>query len=143
MGTSFIGQLNLPRGLRNNNPGNIRPNPKYKWNGETGAENAYCIFVDIEHGIRAMGKDLTSKINRGLNTLAKYIPVYAPPADNNPTDSYIQIVSQLTDFAPNQILIPNADTLFSLVKAHIHVEVGTKYCYLITDKMIHDGIALI
>jgi hypothetical protein len=140
--TSFIGRQYLPRGLRDNNVGNIRPNPSYTWYGQIGVENGYVIFEDIEHSIRAMGKDLSNKIKRGLNTLDRYIPVYAPPADNNNTQAYIDTVATLSGFAPTDILIPNVATLFKLVKAHIHVEIGSPNDKLITDDMVHNGLAL-
>ena len=142
MSTSFIGQNNLSRGVRNNNPGNIRPNPAFKWAGEIGQEGGYVIFIDVEHGIRAMRKDLTNKIVKDhLNTLDLYISKYAPPEDGNDTQAYINKVSQLTGFIHNQPLTADKLTLFKLVKAHIQVEDGKDY-KLITDKMIQDGIDL-
>lgn len=144
MSTSFAGKMELPRGLRNNNPGNIRPSTKYIWNGQVGQENNYCIFIDIEHGIRAMAIDLRSKINRGLNTLNLYIPVYSPNGDGpNDENAYIKSVSNNTGINPDQPLVADAATLTKLVKAHIQVELGIKKAFLITDQMIADGIALI
>jgi len=140
--TTFETRADLPRGLRNNNPGNIRPNPKYTWYGQKGTEHGYCIFDDIEHGIRAMAKDLKSKIGRGLNTMSKYIPVYAPPEDNNNTQGYINRVSKETGFNPNTVLTADKATLEKLVKAHIAVEVGDDRAYLITDAMISEGVAM-
>jgi len=142
MPTSFIGKTDLSRAIRNNNPGNIRPNKKIKWVGEIGQEGGYIIFIDIEHGIRAMAIDLKNKINRGLNTLAKYIPVYAPAADNNNTQVYIDRVVKLTGIASSTILGADNNTLFKLIKAHINVEAGNKNAQLITDDMISAGIAL-
>src|SRR6202034_697774 len=101
MSTSFIGQLDLPMGLRNNNPLNIRPFTNGKWKGELTPINNYCVFEDVEHGVRAGGKDLTTKLTiDGLNTLDKYIPKFAPPSDDNYTQNYINTVSQLTGFSP-------------------------------------------
>ncbi len=145
--TSFIGQENLPRGLRDNNPGNIRPSTKYKWNGqigidEKGGQGKYVIFQDVEHGIRAMAKDLSSKIFRGLNTLNKYIPVYAPPDDSNNTLAYIKRVSHDTGIAPDELLFADHVTLCKLVKAHISVEIGDKSSHLITDAMIQTGVKM-
>jgi hypothetical protein len=140
--TSFSGRANLPRGLRDNNPGNIRPSIRYQWNGQVGTENNYVVFVDIEHGLRAMCKDLMSKINRGLNTLNKYIPVYAPPSDNNNTQGYIDRVSKSTGIEPKAILDTNKTTMVKLVKAHIAVEIGGHYAELITDDMINHGVDL-
>lgn len=144
MSTSFIGRTDLPRGLRDNNPGNIRPSTKYTWNGQTGVENGYCIFIDMEHGLRAMAIDLRSKINRGLNTISKYIPVYSPNGDGaNNEAAYIKSVCDDTGFSATQILIADKDTLKKLVHAHIEVEVGIKKAFNVTETMINDGINLI
>ena len=145
--TSFIGQPNLPRGLRDNNPGNIRPSTKYKWNGQTGIDNkggqgSYVIFQDIEHGIRAMAKDLSNKIFRGLNTLNKYIKVYAPADDANDTANYIKRVSHDTGIAPDELLYADAPTLHKLVKAHIAVEIGDKFSHMVTEQMIETGVKM-
>lgn len=143
MATSFSNQPNLPRGLRDNNPGNIRPNPNYAWDGQVTTENNYVVFCDIEHGIRAMGKDLTNKIVKdGLNEIALYVPKYAPPSDNNATRAYISTVSELSGIPASQHLTADPVTLFKLIKAHIHVEVGVTDCVLITDTMINTGISL-
>lgn len=140
--TSFSTNPSLPRGLRDNNPGNVRPNPAYTWYGQAGEENGYVIFDDIEHGIRAMAKDLRSKIKRGLNTIAKYIPVYAPPEDNNNTEGYIERVEKLSGINRNSILTADYPTLSKLVKAHINVEVGEHYAGYVTDEMISTGTTM-
>ena len=108
--TTFEGNAALPIGIRQNNPGNIRPNPKYTWYGQKGENKGYCVFDFIEDGIRAMAKDLKSKITRGLNTIATYIPVYAPPEDNNNTQGYINRVCAATGFTPTETLTPDSYT---------------------------------
>jgi hypothetical protein len=105
---SFIGQFALPIGLRNNNCGNLRPSTKYKWLGEQAPESGYCVFDFIEHGIRAMAIDLKNKIGKdGLNEINLYLPKYAPKSDNNFTQSYINVVSTDSGFAPDQKLTPD------------------------------------
>ena len=42
----------LPRGLRNNNPLNIRKGAQ-RWQGQTGNDGAFCIFESMEYGYRA------------------------------------------------------------------------------------------
>lgn len=139
---TFSNQPQLPRGERNNNPGNIRWNANITWLGQIGKdEDGYCIFDYVEHGIRAMAKDLSSKIRRGLNTIAKYIPVYAPRFENN-TDGYIARTSQLSGIAADAVLSIDEPTLFRLVKAQISVEEGTSNAGLITDAMIAEGVGM-
>lgn len=76
------------RGLRNNNPGNLR-DTSIKWDGLVGHDDlGFCVFVDAYHGLRALGIDLLTKFRRGLDTVRKIIEVYAPPNENN-TEAYI------------------------------------------------------
>lgn len=141
--TTFANRLTFPRGLRDNNPGNIRPNDSYKWDGQIGSEGGYCVFIDVEHGIRAMAKDLVAKIGKDkLNTITLYVPKYAPPADNNNTQGYIYTVCHLTGFLPNQGLVADQYTISKLVKAHISVEIGPHYAGYVTDAMITMGVEL-
>lgn len=138
---NFIG-LSLPRGIRDNDPGNIRPNKDNPWLGQINVDDNYCVFSFIEYGIRAIAKDLHTKIAvRGFNTIAKYIPIYAPPTENN-TPGYIARVESLSGIDANQILTADAPTLFKLVKAQINVEVSPHYAEMITDEMITTGVSL-
>lgn len=87
----------LPRGLRNNNPGNIRVVKGQVWQGEiTGArktDNSFCEFVTIAHGYRALIKLLQNyRRKNGLNTLRQMIQRWAPPHENN-TTAYLRFVA--------------------------------------------------
>ena len=118
-----VGVYVATRGFRNNNPGNLR-NFGIPYVGFIGEDaDGYSIFDTLENGIRAMGKDLLAKIGRGLNTVEKIITVYAPAADNNPTEGYIAKVSEWTGFKPNQVLTPNE--MPALAAAMIRFENGT------------------
>jgi hypothetical protein len=77
------------RGLRNNNPGNLR----YK--GQAGASNAggFAQFKSMADGIRAASKQIDLYMKRGLNTISKIISTYAPSSEND-TDAYIKDVSK-------------------------------------------------
>lgn len=109
------------RGMRNNNPGNLRgPTP---WNGRVGTDpEDFAIFSTMELGVRALRVDLTAKLNRGLDTVRKIIMVYAPPSDNNPTAAYIRKVAEWMNVNPDQRLTP-AD-LPGLVDGIIRFEQG-------------------
>ena len=86
----------ISRGLRNNNPLNIRKSTA-KWQGEVAqingvADAAFCQFVDIKHGYRAALKLLYSyQSNHGCNTIRKIINRWAPPIENS-TKVYINRV---------------------------------------------------
>jgi hypothetical protein len=67
----------LPRGIRNNNPGNIMWDARNNWNGQTGKDAAgFSIFSEAKWGIRAMSRVLDAYARRGLDTIAKIIPEY-------------------------------------------------------------------
>lgn len=127
-------------GIRNNNPGNLRYTG-IKWKGQIGSNKGFSVFDSVENGIRAMAIDLRTKINtRKLDTLNKYIPIYAPPSEND-TTAYINNVSRQTDISPNQ-KINFSNDIFNLVKAHIKVENGNSASY-VTDEMIKNGLSAI
>jgi len=129
----------LPLGLRNNNPGNLR-DVGILWQGRVGANKGFTVFDSAENGIRAYGIDIRSKINRGLNTINKIIPVYAPPSENN-TSSYITSVVRQTGFSADKKLEVNGDTLFKLAKAMFNVENGTAANTYLSDRLIQDGLS--
>src|SRR5689334_21426246 len=124
MATSFIGQDNLPIGLRNNNPGNIRPGDS--WQGMVGENGGFVVFQDITWGLRALATDITNKIREGYNTITSLIGRYAPPSENN-TPAYINAVAADTGIGPNDPLDLSAETLHDLVRAIMNHENGDQY----------------
>jgi hypothetical protein len=70
----------IPRGLYNNNPGNIRKSPT-KWLGEVdGTDDAFETFQSPELGIRAIVRILlTYQRRHGLDTIEEMIGRWAPP----------------------------------------------------------------
>ncbi len=76
----------MSRGLRNNNPGNIRPVRNQPNDG------AFAIYRTPEEGWGALGKQLKAYANAGLDNVASIISKYAPSSENN-TGAYIQSVT--------------------------------------------------
>ena len=83
----------MTRGLRNNNPGNIR-NSKTVWQGEIvpSTDLSFKQFKTMAYGYRAMIKLLQNyrKLN-GCRTISDFINRWAPPVENN-TSGYISRV---------------------------------------------------
>lgn len=83
-----------PRGIRNNNPGNIRNSERNDWAGEVSKadkkDNAFEEFKDIPHGVRAMMK-LLLKYQRSYNlhSIKELIERWAP-RDENDTAAYVR-----------------------------------------------------
>jgi hypothetical protein len=148
MAKSFLNQTGLPRGLRNNSPGNIRTGDN--WQGMVGSEDGFVQFSNIAWGIRAMATDIAGDmLYDKMDTIAKLINEYAPPGvDNNHTANYIAYVSQRTGFAPNQALPFTLDTLRGLMRAMMEFELrdpstGRQYADLISDADINEGLGLL
>lgn len=77
----------MTRGLRNNNPGNMRPVSRNQAN-----DGAFTIYRTPEEGWGALGKQLKAYANAGLDNVASIISKYAPSSENN-TGAYIQSVT--------------------------------------------------
>jgi len=92
-----------PRGIRNNNPGNIRYNGT-PWTGldNPPTDGAFCRFKEARYGIRALARVLRtygSKYN--LNTVKEIIGRFAPPFEND-TQSYIRAVCSAAECRPDE-----------------------------------------
>lgn len=90
-----------PRGLRNNNPLNIRRSPS-KWLGEvdilSGRQDAtFCQFSSLACGYRAAAKLLqTYQTKYKLCALSQIIGRWAPPNENNTRAYATRVAQQMT-----------------------------------------------
>jgi hypothetical protein len=93
----------IPRGLRNNNPLNIRHNADV-FQGETkGNDTSFKTFSTMPYGYRAAFVTLATYLSRGWNTIEKIIARWAPPIEND-TEKYIVNVEKWSGVPRNQIL---------------------------------------
>lgn len=117
----------LSRGLRNNNPGNIRRNME-KWQGEVipSQDEAFKQFSSMAYGYRAVFVTLnTYQKKYGLDTIEKIIRRWAPENEND-TKAYIDTVSKRSGVpATSRITATNRDVMVPIVAAMSHVENGT------------------
>lgn len=137
MPQSFLNRTDLPLGLRNNNPGNIRVTSD-QWQGMIGSNGGFVTFQDVSWGIRAMATILGNDILSGKNTIRKLITEYAPPIENN-TNAYINNVASWTGWSADQSLPVTRDTLFRLIRAMMMMEIGSASS-LVTDSDINAGL---
>lgn len=126
------------RGIRNNNPGNIRLSST-KWQGMADAQTdgAFIQFVSPEYGIRAMARILNNYAASGYRTIRQVITRWAPPSEND-TESYIRAVSSAVGVADN-VPLDLRTQLNPLIKAIIRHENGLQPY---SDDTINAGIAL-
>lgn len=88
--------LKLPRGLRNNNPLNIRISST-PWQGKIDAahntDGTFEQFTSMELGIRAALVNIRTYIKRDrLDTVPLIIARWAPTKDGNDVAAYVQTV---------------------------------------------------
>ena len=127
MNLSYLGEGNLPRGMRNNNPGNIRINPSNNWQGKItpSTDGAFEQFNLYVYGIRAMIKLVKNYISRGgQNTIRKIVFKYAPPADNNHSFLYAQFVTNETGIDMDAELSGTFEELSKIIPAMAAYENG-------------------
>lgn len=115
------------RGIRNNNPGNIRKGPK-PWLGEIpGTDKEFCTFDTPEHGIRAMAVILRNYRRKYfLDTVREIISRWAPPHEND-TGAYVDAVSGHLQVAPDdEVNVLDTPTMVLLLEAIIRQENGSQ-----------------
>jgi len=139
MPKSFLNMAGYPRGLRNNNPGNIKAGDN--WQGMIGVSDGFVQFENIGWGIRALGVDLSTKIRNGYDTIELIIFRYAPPTENE-TLAYIASVVEFTGLSQTRELTADQNTLKRLIRAIMNVELGSGYSAMITDADINEGLEM-
>ncbi len=95
-------QSSAPRGIRNNNPGNIEDGPFARsLPGYAGSDGRFARFDTPDAGGQAKARLIGSYIQRGFDTPMEIINRWAPPSDNNPTQQYAAYVAQRAGIGPN------------------------------------------
>ena len=104
--------MNTTRGIRNNNPLNIRHSPS-RWQGMAVEQTdpSFVQFRSMAYGYRAACKLLQSYWQRFRKegkpfTVRTIISRWAPPEDNNDTESYIRSVLLIGGLGGQEILFP-------------------------------------
>lgn len=117
----------IPRGIRNNNPGNLRrSNDPWQGLAERQTDRDFFVFQSAVYGIRALARTLISYQDKhNLRTIDGIITRFAPPGDNNNTSAYVAAVVKRTGFDADQKLNMHSYAhLFPLLDAIILHENG-------------------
>lgn len=122
--------MNEPRGIRNNNPLNIRKGSSWRGERPVQTDTQFEEFVSIQWGIRAAFRLMRNHISgfKGtrprMNTLKKLIAVWAPPSENA-TTRYVDYVSAQVGMSPNDPIDPDdRDRMCKIARAMAKVECG-------------------
>jgi len=113
-----------PRGLRNNNPLNIRHSVDV-FQGETkGNDTSFKTFSTMPYGYRAAFVTLATYHSRGWNTIEKIISRWAPPIEND-TEKYIANVEKWSGVPRSkELTAANGADYIMIVSAMSAVENG-------------------
>ena len=118
--------MKTPRGLRNNNPLNIRRS-KDQWQGLSAqqTDKAFFQFRSLAYGFRAGFKTIKTYMSKyGCRNITQIIMRWAPPSENN-TDAYVRKVCQMSHIGSLEPLdFNNEKQMHDLVQAMAYVENG-------------------
>lgn len=120
----------LPRGIRNNNPLNIRKGNNWQGERHPQTDPAFEEFESMTMGLRAglkIIKNYQSVLlprNRRAYSIRKIVHRWAPPIENQ-TDAYVQAVAKRTGLHPDEY-VPFSDRkkIVAIVEAMCRVECG-------------------
>ncbi|EPQ1031649.1 hypothetical protein ORA46_000266 [Enterobacter asburiae] len=130
----------MPRGIRNNNPGNLNYVGQTGATMEGGEGGRFAVFESMQHGVAALYKQLQLYFKRGINTLSSIVKTYAPASDNNNVDAYISALTKATGKGANEVLDSgDTATMARLMKGIVDHENGKGY---ISSSDIMGGIQL-
>ena len=114
----------MTRGIRNNNPLNIRSNHHNMWKGKKADVDGFVQFSSPELGIRAAAKTLKSYRKKGLTTITGIINRFAPGSENN-TEAYIHSIEQMIGVNRNVPLktsdYPKLIKAMSMIESKMHL----------------------
>lgn len=113
------------RGIRNNNPLNIRATGD-RWLGLTGKDDdGFAVFESPATGIRAAAKILQAYAEKhGIKTLLEVVYRWAPPEEND-SGAYLKAVEIWADLeADDQVDLYDYATVLAILKAMARMENG-------------------
>ena len=116
----------MSRGLRNNNPGNIRRS-KVRYKGEVcpSRDPDFKEFSTMAYGYRAVFVLLDTYRSRyGLTTIRQMLNRYAPPTENF-TEGYVRFVADYSGVMPDEIIDTRSEKdMIPIVAAMSKIENG-------------------
>ena len=116
----------MSRGLRNNNPGNIRnSNDLFLGEIRPSTDRSFKQFETMPYGYRAMFICLATYFNKyGRDTIDKIIKAWAPPSEND-TEKYIATVESFTGINRyHRLTMNDGKAYISIVAAMSRMENG-------------------
>ena len=116
----------MSRGLRNNNPGNIRRSRvRYKGEVRPSRDPDFKEFSTMAYGYRAVFVLLDTYRSRyGLTTIRQMLNRYAPPTENF-TEGYVRFVADSSGVMPDEVVDTRSEKdMIPIVAAMSKIENG-------------------
>ena len=113
-------QGGVQRGIRNNNPLNIRYDSANDWQGQIGKDDeGFAIFETPDYGIRAGDRILENYDElHGIDTISEITERFAPASDDNDPEAYADFIASRTGMgADERIDLSNPATRQSILTA--------------------------
>jgi hypothetical protein len=143
----MVAMVSVPRGIRNNNPGNIEYGPFTKGLGATGSDGRFAVFRSMTEGVCALARLLIvyydKKLPDRIDTVREVINRWAPSNEND-TSAYVMAVCQLCEVGPDDILnLREYNTLYWMTCAIGEHENGHKaFTDAVSDADLDTGVRL-
>ena len=125
-------QKMIPRGIRNNNPLNIRKGASWQGLATAQTDPSFCVFKSMVYGLRAAHKLLRNYITgfdgktKPCETLDSIIKRWAPPTENS-TQKYIDFVAKEVGLSPfERVHFLDRKIMCDIVSAMAFVECGQR-----------------
>lgn len=115
----------IPRGIRNNNPLNIRRGSNWIGLSKTQNDPSFCQFDSMTYGLRAGLIIIRTYMTRyKLHSVHTIVSRWAPPKEND-TDSYVKSVASMMKIHALQTFdFGDRARIVSLVASMCKVETG-------------------
>lgn len=114
-----------PRGIRNNNPGNLNYAGQAGATKEVGPNGRFAVFQSMEEGIAALARQLQRYAAGSLDTVKGIISKYAPGNENNTSGYIASVVKALgLQSADQKLDLSSSPTLKALISAISTMENG-------------------
>jgi hypothetical protein len=137
---------NTIRGLRNNNPGNVReaPGGGDTWLGERATDDdpAFEEFTEMRYGVRAAAIVYRNYQRKyGLRTISQLISRWAPPSENDTAAYIASVATRVGIDADAPLELGNPELMYPFLRAVFRHENGIA-AEAIPESTVRQGIAL-
>jgi hypothetical protein len=133
--------VEVPRNVRNNNPGNV-DRTSIAWQGMSAVQSdpRFIVFTAPQWGFRCAARILLGHFREGLQSVHALINEWAPPSENNTSVYVTDVAKEMRVGIDETLALPTQ--LLPMLKAIAHHEGGEEAGCPWPDSVIQLGIDL-